>query len=197
MSMLTCSPPSSVEVGGIAYAINTDFRVGIQYETTMLDEGIPKEEKPLLALELYFPVIPHDIEEAFRLMQWFYICGQEKPKVTGRKGGNTQRTYSYEHDAPYIYAAFLAQYGIDLCEVEGLHWWKFRALLEGLSEGCLFQKIMGYRAMEIRDKMSKEEKEFYRSMKELYRLPVSKNEQEKVDAIQEALLNGGDLTGIL
>lgn len=45
--------------------------------------------------------------------------------------------------------------------------------------------------------MSKEQREFYSRMKELYALPIPDDEQEKMDAIAEALMNGGDLTGLL
>ncbi len=40
---------------------------------------------------------------------------------------------------------------------------------------------MGYRSINITNDMSKHEKEFYKKMKELYKLPdnISKNDKEK------------------
>ena len=45
--------------------------------------------------------------------------------------------------------------------------------------------------------MPEGQRDFYRRMKELYALPLPRDEEEKQAAIEEALLNGGDLSGIL
>lgn len=73
----------------------------------------------------------------------------------------------------------------------------FRALFWGLDETCEFVKIMGYRGMKIPAKMPKEQKAFYRKMKRIHALPTPKDEKEKQDAITEALMDGGDLSGLL
>jgi hypothetical protein len=56
---------------------------------------------------------------------------------------------------------------------------------------------MGYRAMTISNNMSKEQKDFYRSMKRLHEIPKSKSEQQKINDIEKALLGDGDLTKVL
>ena len=112
------------------------------------------------------------------------------------KKGKT-RVYSFEYDDDYIYAAFMTQYGIDLQDIEYLHWWKFRAMFHSLTNQNEFVKIMEYRSIEIKSDMSKEQQSFYRKMKRLHALPVAKSEDEKMNAIEKALLNGGDLTGLL
>ena len=73
-------------------------------------------------------------------MLWFYQCGESEQKEEDKnKRQRCQRrnsrdpAYSFAQDAPYIYAAFKEQYGIDLTEVE-MHWWKFMALFESLNE---------------------------------------------------------------
>ena len=104
--------------------------------------------------------------------------------------------YSFEHDAQYIYAAFMEQYGIDLTE-EDMHWWKFRALFRSLNESTKFVKIMGYRSIEISPSMSKQQRMFYENMKELYALPASQKEQDRQDAIVAALMGDGDVSGLL
>ena len=58
-------------------------------------------------------------------------------------------------------------------------------------------RIMEYRSIDIKDKMSKEQKDFYKKMKRLYALPLSKAEDDRQNAIENALLNGGDLSGVL
>lgn len=83
---------------------------------------------------------------------------------------------------------FLEQYGMDLTQERQLHWWKFRALFQGLGEHTTFCKIMAYRSMELSKDMGKEQ-EVSLSQDELYRLPSSKD-GEKLCAIEHALLSG-------
>lgn len=197
MSLLIDSLPRSICIHGKDYAIRWDHRAAILYEMLMLDNEVPAEEKPILALKLFYPVVPEDWKEALEGIQWFYRCGDDEQEKKRRGGkGNQDRIYSFDYDAPHIYSAFLSQYSIDLTEVNGLHWWKFRALFQGLKEDCNLCKIMGYRAMDMNE-VGKEQKEFYRKMKEQYRIPLSRSEQEKQDAIEQALLCGGDLSGLL
>lgn len=196
MNMLIDSLPHSICINGKEYAIRYDQKTAILYETMMLDNEVAAEEKPILALRLFYPIIPDDWQEALEGIQWFYRCGEEEQTKRKRGRGTQDRIYSFEHDASYIYSAFLSQYGIDLTEAT-LHWWKFRALFQGLNEDSALCKIMGYRGMDIPESMGKEQKEFYRKMKEQYRIPLAKGEQEKLNAIEEALLKGGDLTGLL
>lgn len=74
---------------------------------------------------------------------------------------------------------------------------KHTELLRTLSSDLEFCKIMEYRSVDINANMTKEQRDFYRRKKELYALPLPADEEEKVDAIAEALMNGGDLTGLL
>lgn len=214
-------PPEQVEVDGKLYKINSDFRTSIQFEILMqkkeltekqkefanelclLDKEMDRETAELLAkykdgLELYYPEIPNDINEAINAMLWFYECGKENiDKKKSKKSGSGKKIYSYNYDADYIYAAFFEQYHIDLAEQE-LHWWKFSALFSALSEDCMISKIITYRVIDTKG-MEKEQKAFYNRMKRLYQLPedISEEERERQDKITQALLGDGDLTGIL
>ena len=55
----------------------------------------------------------------------------------------------------------------------------------------------GYRSIEINSDMSKQQKAFYRRMKETYALPLPEGEQERQDAILEALMGDGNVSGLL
>ena len=72
-----------------------------------------------------------------------------------------------------------------------------KALFRGLNDENQIVKIMGYRAMDIPNTMTQEQKEHYRKMKKLYALPLPKTEQEKLNSIEEALLNGGNVSDLL
>lgn len=203
MNILIDELPESVEIEGVEYEINTDFRISILFELLMQDPNIKDEEKIEKALELYFTKIPpiEYISEIVDIIMDFYSCGKDKliSNGTTTSKGKSKQIYSFETDADYIYAAFLDQYGIDLQDIEYLHWWKFKALFNALKEDNEIVKIMGYRSINITNDMSKHEKEFYKKMKELYKLPdnISKNDKEKISQIEDILMNGGDLESIL
>lgn len=192
--------PDTVEINGVEYAIETNFRTFILFELLMQETELSDSEKAIKALHLVYPVVPSDLDEAVNKMIWFYSCGKkwrEKRAATVNGASEVRRVYSFEHDDDYIYSAFLTQYGVDLQDVEYLHWWKFKAMFRTLSSDLEFSKIMEYRSVDIDANMSKEQSAFYIRMKELYALPLPEDEEQKLDAIEEALMNGGDLTGLL
>lgn len=191
--------PQSVFVDGEEFEIITDFRTSILFELLMQDDEVEDTEKTVKALHLYYPEIPENIEAAVEAILWFYGCGKEK---TGKKRENQaarsrERIYSFDYDDDYIFAAFLRQYGVDLQSIEYLHWWKFRAMFNSLTDDNQIVKIMQYRSMDIPSDLPKEQASFYKKMKRLYALPKSQSEIEKNEAIEQALMNGGDLTGLL
>ena len=188
--------PTTVEIDGVDYEIYSDFRIGILFEMLMCDREYSDSEKIMQALELYYPVIPADVNAAVEKILWFYQG--ETTEYTSKSGGKrANQIYSYEHDAEYIYAAFLDQYGINLQQVDYLHWWEFKALFKGLKSDNEIVKIMGFRAMEIDRDMSKKEQKYYRKMKEMYKIPLPKSDVEKLDEINQILMGDGDLSQLL
>lgn len=202
MSILLDPLPEKVKIRGTDYPINWDFRTSIRFELLVQDDEVSDEQKIREALKLYYPIKPQNPAEAVDKIIWFYGCGKEKEPEQKRNASESTETshkqvYSFDYDAEYIYAAFLSQYGIDLTKIEKLHWWKFRAMFKALDEKCEFVKIMGYRSMKITSKMSKEQRAFYKKMQALHALPASQKEREETNRLVEALLNGGDLTGLV
>lgn len=191
MNLLLDRPPTQIEVGGLFYEIDADFRTGIAFELLMLDEEFTETEKAARAMELYFPQIPDDEEEAMEKILWFYLCGREETNQEEKETEPAPKNivYSYEYDAGSIYAVFLSQYGMDLVEIPFLHWWKFKALFHALDENLEFMKIMRYRAVDI-TKVPKEQKDFYRKMKQLYALPDNRTEEEKEQDFISSLSEG-------
>lgn len=197
MNLLIDLVQTTVEIEGVEYEINSDFRTSILFELMMQDSTIGEKEKILMALELYYPEIPKNINEAIDKILWFYRCGKN---ITSQKGTGKDREatiYSFEYDDDYIYSAFLDQYGVDLQDIEYLHWWKFKAMFKSLKEDNMIVKIMGYRNIDLSKIKDKEQKDYYKKMQKLYEIPVSKNEKEKLDEINNILLNGGDISKVL
>lgn len=188
MNLLLDIAPTSLVVDGEEYKINAGFRESILFEIMMQDPDLTERDKIYAALSIYFPEeMPTNIAAAIDQIIWFYRCGKEEPEkpdnLVEDEEDNTpstpQQIYSFEADDDYIYAAFLSQYGIDLQDIDFLHWWKFKAMFKSLEDSNKIVKIMEYRAMKIHPDMSKQEKDFYRSMKKAYALPDNRSEEEK------------------
>lgn len=168
-------------VGKIEF--NTDFRISIMFELLMQDDTISEQNKIIQALRLYYPSLEQitDLNKAIEDMIWFYRCGKELAN-SNKKGKNAKQRkqiYSYEFDDDYIFSSFMQQYKIDLQEIKYLHWWKFKAMFEGLSENTKIVEIMGYRAMDISKIKDKEEKKRYKNLQEVYSLPDMRTAEQK------------------
>lgn len=163
--------------------INSDFRISIEFEEILSDKNINEIDKIIKALQLYYPELNkiNDIEQAVNDMIWFYQCGKEKKELVNSKKEDKKekQIYSYEFDSEYIAVAFFEQYKLDIWDIEYMHWWKFKALLDGLSENTKFKKIIEYRAIDLSKIKDNELKKFYKSMKKAYDLPDLRTTEEK------------------
>ena len=192
MNLLIDLLPTTINIDEKEYGINSDFRTSILFELLMQDSSVDDGDKIIMALNLYY------WKEAIEKILWFYRCGKDIELSKGKgKGKSDIQIYSFEHDDDYIYAAFIDQYGIDLQDIDQLHWWKFKAMFKSLKENNEIVKIMKYRSMDLSKIKDKEEKAYYKKMQNLYKIPVSKNEQEKLDEIEKALLNGEDISKLV
>lgn len=189
--------PQKARVDGHDYAVNWGFRHSLLFEGLMLDAGVPPVLKLQQALSLYYPVMPANAEAALEGALWFWRCGRQRPEAgTAAGGGKKPRLFDFEQDAPYLYAAFMRDYGIDLTAESGLHWWKFCALLEGLDRDNLFCRILEYRGADL-EGMNGEQRRFYTEMQRRYALAPGAAEAEALDAIEAALRGDGDLERLL
>ncbi len=174
VDFITGALPETVLVDGIEYPIRYDFRVGMQFER--VSGGTSDNWSRILRLlQMYYPRIPDNIEGAIDRMLWFYRCGEaegqdaeECKKERYQRRNSKEPAYSFTQDAPYIYAAFKEQYGIDLAEAK-MHWWKFMALFESLNEDTKMSRIMYYRKASTSG-LPKEKRAFLNEMKKLYRI---------------------------
>lgn len=188
------SLPEEVEVHGARYPVNWGYRAMVTIEVCMFDPGRSEEQRLLDALNIfYMKDIPPDIGAAMERLLWFYRCGrserhgQDKKRSPGKHAG---RCYCFRQDAPYIFAAFLAQYGIDLNVTKnyGLHWWKFHAMFESLGEDLKISRIMYYRTASVSG-LPKEKRKFLNEMKKLYALDWAGQDMD--DRMRLAKRNAG------
>lgn len=169
--------------------INTNFRSFILFELLM-QENIKEEYKIATALKLFYEEPVKDVKKALEGILWFYRCGEEekKPKRTSKQEKpRKKQIFSFEYDAKYIYSAFLDQYGVDLNEIDYLHWFKFKALFEGLKSDNKICEIMGYRAIDLNKIKDKEQKKHYKRLQREFALPDNRTTEEKEQDFANAL----------
>ena len=201
--LLTEALPESVWIHGKEYPIQCDFRIGIKLDGILRSE-LEDQEKIKRMLVLYFKDnIPPNIPAAIDKIIWFYRCGEvldnedeEKKKRRYIRRRSKDPACVLTQDAPYVYAAFMDQYGIDLTSVTFMHWWKFMALFESLGDETKMSKIMYYRQASTSG-MSKERRAFINEMKKIYKIKCTKKmtlqqrNQRWKDYVKERFENRG------
>lgn len=172
------------------FPIDTDFGIGIQITQVLEDEEFSKHDRMAKALNLLFVTedkdgnrlpIP-DIETAMEGMKWFLTDWNHD----NHKSKNETKVLDYDIDQWRIHSAFLSNYGIDL-KTQPMHYWEFMGLLTNLPE-CAFTRVVDIRSKVIDSKMSKQEKEAYKNLKEVYSLNQTKSKEvEYTDSQKESI----------
>lgn len=183
--------PYFVILKNIKYKINVDFRKMISFEKKIEDKSIEDDEKIMYGLRHFYPNfykiedytnLLNDKElfkEACQKLLWFYKCGRENYHKTITGKGSNKKIYSYDHDDEYIWGAFHELHRIDLTK-DKVHWWKFKAIMNSLPGNTEFSKIIGYRSYDGKDKEML-------NLKQYWELPLSSEEQERLNRIYETL----------
>lgn len=164
--------PNVVEINGNPYSIYTDFRLWMRFEIAVskmrrsdrIEIGyLFKNERPMYC----------------NVTDLFAFSRPQNP-LPRSMGHSNVIALDYEVDADLIYAAFLGQYGIDLIDVEDLHWHKFLALLRGLNESTKLREVMGYRCYE---KNTDKNRDVYAELRYAWEIepPMTEEEQMEID----------------
>lgn len=177
MGFLVESLNNNVEYNGRIYSVNPAFDTILEIQRLYREEELSDIDKLNQALRMLLvrerSMNRLTIEERSGLLSEIY-----NQCVNTRKHSSTsqnQPCLDFEYDGEYIYASFMLDYGIDLIDQQGiLHWKKFLALFQGLSENSKIREVMRIRNMDIPKYDGKNSKEIQqiRELKSFYALPV-------------------------
>lgn len=161
--------PEALEINGREYPVITDFREWLRF-SDMLKSDIPQNYKLEFLEDMFLEDIPpiYSLEDMDLVMKAitdflslsaleFPVRQQEEESIEVFEDEGVKKAIYYEQDAPYIISAFQREYQMDLLSVEYLHWWKFRMLLDGLSEESQIKKRIYWRTCNV-SKMDKKER---------------------------------------
>lgn len=180
--------PTALEVGGVMYPINSDFRVMLNIYAAFGDPELSDREKAYVCVtNLYrnFASIPQSqTEEAIKQAYWF-AGGGDMPESSAHKA----KIIDWEQDERLIFPAINKAAGFETRSVPYLHWWSFLGLFGEIGEGLL-STVLSIRQKKAKGKkLEKWESEFLREHKDtvLLKKKYTKEEQEERDRISALL----------
>lgn len=174
----------TVEINGKTYELDMSFNNILILFDLLQDKTIDDVTKVKKGLFLLIEdeLEEYDIEERAKIFVEIFknAVGESKKKQLVDLDGNPmpdiseddKKAFDLAQDAEYIYASFMHTYQIDLFEMQGkLHWKKFKALLNGLSEDSIFSRVVGIRTAELpTGKGMAKERERLRKLKQKFAL---------------------------
>lgn len=154
--------PIGIEVGGVFYELDTDFRVWLEFMRAVEDDGIA----PTSIFKAEVPDGTEWVEAALE----FAKSENETPRA---HGGDGPQAVDFIRDGDYITGAFWQAYGIDLTTAR-MHWHVFLALFRSLPAETKMVEIMGYRTFKAADLKKKPERQ-YADLRKAWALPPKKD----------------------
>ncbi len=182
--------PETVNISGKEYKIITDFREWIRFIDMMNDKELPPDLKVMFTLSMFpggLSLPDVELKDLLKSFSLFLACKTETEDDDTAADSDDDnppprkpQILSYSVDAPYIIAGFMQDYGIDLLTVDYMHWWKFRALLDGLRDDTEIKRRMYYRSIDTSKIKNKEERKRIRRIQAEIRLPQEVMSDEEI-----------------
>lgn len=183
----------TIEWQGERYELHMAYDTVLRFFDVWADGSLTEHTRFTFALQLFFgkntPLLGLPVEEQLQILQGvIQTCVLvEKPsvvKATLEKEDVTnekKECYSLTEDADIVFASFYFDYGIDLLEQRGkLHWAKFKALLNNLSEESKLAQVIRIRQWEPNEQTTLEEKRQMKRLQKYYALGVSQKDAEEL-----------------
>lgn len=174
IDLTTKTLPNTITVAGREYLLNTDFRLWLRFIRDV-NESM-KTHSDFDVTYLFADVMPSYIDAGL-LIRW-----AQPPRELPREIEKSDViAFDFDIDADLIYSAFMQQYGIDLVDTD-MHWYKFLALMQGLSDDTKLGKVIGYRTYE---KSDKKPEEIHKTLKRMWEIlpPITAEEQADIDEL--------------
>lgn len=176
--------PTTAEIGGVEYPINTDYRDILEIFGYLNDPDQPEWLRWQIAIALFYEgEIPEEHHsEAMQYLASFIACGEED-STPG------PRLLDWEQDAQIIAADINKVAGAEIRTAEYLHWWTFLSYFRGIGEGQLSTIVSIREKLRTGKPLEKWEKEYYRKNKDRVDLKrhYSAEELAEQDRLKELL----------
>lgn len=170
--------PTSLEIGGVTYSIQSDYRAALDMCVALSDPELSNEDKAQTLLIIFYPdwetIPPSDYQEAIEKCLWFLNCGSEEEQT--RKA---PKLMDWGQDFQMIVSPINRVLGREIREPKPLHWWTFISAYYEIGD-CLFAQVVRIRDKKSKGKqLDKSEKEWYRQNRELVDFKTVYTQAEK------------------
>lgn len=177
MEEVNYSLPTSVEVNGTEYKIQSDYRAALDILAALSDSELDNQDKAETALTIFYPELEEmpytDYQEALQQCFRFIDCG-EAP----REEKKHPTLMSWSQDFSMFIAPVNRIAGCEVRALKYLHWWSFISYYREIGD-CLFAQVVAIRDKKARGKaLDKQEKEFYRRNREMIDLKINYTQAE-------------------
>ena len=174
--------PTSVDVCGTKYAIETDYRAILDIFSVLSDVNLSGEEKGIGMLGIFYKEFREMPQEHFQAAVqqcfWFINGGNEERQQ------KRQKLMDWEQDFQHLIAPINRVAGKEIRSVEYLHWWTFLSYYMEIGD-CYFAQIVRIRDLKAKGKLKdKTDKEFYRQNKDAVDLKMH------YSAAEESIISG-------
>ena len=178
MEKIIWALPTSVDVNGTEYEIQSDYRAVLDILTALSDNELGDRDKTIVALEIFYPGFDEmpvsDYQEALNQCFRFIDRGQEKKE---RK--REPALMSWEQDFDMIIAPINRIAGCEVRALEYVHWWTFLSWYSEIGD-CFFAQVVRIRDKKARGKsLDKQDREFYRRNRDVIDLKTTETREEK------------------
>jgi len=178
--------PTSLEVAGVRYPINGDFRDVLDIFGVLQDESLPEFIRWYTALALFYEgeIPPENRQEAMEVMADFFRAG-------GEESSAGESLLDWQQDAPVIAADINKVAGQEVRSAPFVHWWTFLGWFHAIGEGQLSTVVTIRDKLRRGKKLEDHEREFYRVNRGLVdrKKQLSPEEQAVRERLQKLLGN--------
>lgn len=184
------SLPQTLNINGIEYRINTDFRNILRIISAYSDTDLEDKEKVYICLRRiygndFYRMPPADYEAAIEAANSFIECNE-------RDDRKSPRVVNWEKDEQLIFPAINKVAGTEVRALPYLHWWTFLGYFQNIDAEGTWGFILMLRQKKAKGKkLEKYEKEFWNANRLLCAIDRPKNVKSgkgRVDSIFDDLL---------
>lgn len=173
--------PKSLNVDGVDYEINSDFRIALLIFEAFNDPDLMLSSQIEICLKCLYKTLPNDLGKAVERAYWF-LDGGDMPKSKQAPA----KLMDWKQDESLIFPAINKVAGYETRATEYLHWWSFLGMFNEIGDG-LYSQVMSIRSKRARHKrLQPWEKEFYKEHTELIDIKQALSATEKAEFDEEA-----------
>ena len=166
--------PTKIEANGHIYNINTDYKIAFACLRAIDDEEITNLERYLAVETLLLGTgVNNDDRTILQDKIAIYLrCGKEENTSIN------EIDFDYLQDETDVRTSIRQVYGLNLNEINYLHWWEYNELISGLIPDSLINRIRDTRNLDEKDYKDSATKEKIRKAKEMVAIKKKHKQRE-------------------